>query len=192
MDSCPVFSPTGGPNTPTHAWTVLHTKSRQEKALATSLESMGITHYLPLMRVARFHGHRKVYVEVPVFSSYLFLWSTPEEAYRADQTKRVVKILRVENQKKLEWEIANLRLALNHATCLLPHPYLEKGTRVEVRSGPFRGLQGVVDRHKSHDMLILQVESFWRAVSLEIDSSLLEVIDCSETGRLVAHSSSAR
>jgi transcription antitermination factor NusG len=171
---------------------VLHTKSRQEKALATTLASMGITHYLPLMRLARYYGQRKVYVEAPVFPSYLFLWSTPEQAYLADQTKRVVKILRVENQRKLEWEIANLRMALSHDTCLLPHPFIERGARVEVRSGPFRGLQGVVDRHKSNDLLILQVESFWRAVSLEIDASLLEVIDYQETGTEVTPSSNMR
>ena len=163
-------------NPDTLVWSVLHTKSRQEKALASTLDSMGVKYFLPLTRQARYYGRRKLYVEVPVFPSYLFLWSTMEQAYLADQTKRVVQIIRVENQKKLEWEIDNIRLALCKDACLVPHPFLKRGTRVEVRSGPLRGLQGVVDRQKAKNLLVLQVESFGRAVSLEIDASLLEVL----------------
>lgn len=157
-------------------WHVMHTKSRQEKALASAVSAMGIEYYLPLVRKVRYYGRRKAFVEVPLFPSYLFLWGTLEQAYLADRTKRVANVIRVVNQHRLRWELENIRLALSKQAALVPHPYLKEGARVEVRSGPFRGLQGVV-RKKNKDRLILQVDAFGRAVSLEIDGSLLEPLD---------------
>jgi transcription antitermination factor NusG len=49
--------------------------------------------------------------------------------------------------------------------------------RVEVRSGPFRGLQGVIEEVGRNDRLILQVQTLGRAVCLEIDGALLDPLD---------------
>jgi transcription antitermination factor NusG len=49
--------------------------------------------------------------------------------------------------------------------------------RVEVRSGPFQGLQGVVEGRCANGRLVLQVETLGRAVSLEIDGALLDVLE---------------
>jgi transcription antitermination factor NusG len=53
---------------------------------------------------------------------------------------------------------------------------LVAGTKVEVRAGPFRGLQGVVDSRLKQNRLLLQVEMLSRAVSVEIDAALLDPI----------------
>ena len=59
-----------------------------------------------------------------------------------------------------------------------PHPFLKAGVRVEVRSGPLRGLQGFVERRTGINRLILlQIEMPGRAVSLEIDPPLLDPIE---------------
>lgn len=155
-------------------WFVLHTKSRQEKALAASLGSAGIESYLPLVRRASYHGRKKVYVALPLFPSYVFLRGSLEEAYHADRTKRIAKIIRVVDQKRLEWEIENIRLALGKDAPLCPCPYLYEGVRVQVRAGPFKGLQGWVHRKRREDKLVIQVESFGRGAYLEIDASLLD------------------
>jgi transcription antitermination factor NusG len=157
-------------------WHVLHTKSRQEKALGLALQAMGIHHYLPLSRRVRFYGHRKAVVEEPVFPSYVFLWGTLDEAYSADRTRRVARLIPVVDQSQIEWELANIRLALARGAHLTPHPYLARGTRVEVRCGPLKGLQGYVTGSKNEDQLVLQVDAFGRGASLEIDRSLLEPI----------------
>jgi transcription antitermination factor NusG len=47
---------------------------------------------------------------------------------------------------------------------------------VEVRAGPFRGLQGVIDSRSKLNRLILQIDMLGRAVSLEIDAALLEPV----------------
>jgi len=168
----PAFAPDAG-----GSWFVLHTKSRQEKALAADLERMKIPCYLPLVTQTRFHGKRKASVSEALFPSYLFLRGTKEEAYSADRTKRVANIIDVPNQERMDWELRNLWVALGCGATLDPYPFLKLGRRVTVRSGPFQGLQGFVEERLTWNRLILAVEMLGQAVSLEIDGSLLEPID---------------
>jgi transcription antitermination factor NusG len=97
--------------------------------------------------------------------------------YMADRTRRVAKIINVYDQKQLDWELTNLRIALEGSATLDPYPFLKKGVRVEVRSGPFRGLEGLIEDRAGATRLILQIAMLGRAVGLEIDGSQLEVIE---------------
>jgi transcription termination/antitermination protein NusG len=156
---------------------VLHTRSRQEKILAGELAALGVGHFLPLVKRDRRYGDRKAVVEEPLFPGYVFLCGTAGQAYQADRTRRVANIIRVPDQKRLEWELNNIRLALAHEAPLDPYPHLVRGVRVEVRSGPFQGLQGVIEEKGIGARLVLQVNALGRAVSLEIEGALLEPIE---------------
>ena len=85
----------------------------------------------------------------------------------------VANILKVVDQKRLEWELRNIRLALDNEAPLLPTDYLRLGDIVEVVAGPFQGLQGLIDRVRNDGRLVLQVDAFGGAVGLEIDRDLL-------------------
>ena len=127
------------------AWHVLLTRSRQEKTLAEGLEARGVSYFLPILRRNRLYGKRKVVVEQPMFPGYIFLKGTFEDVYEADRTHRVARILQVGDQQGLENELRSLWLAIENRVAIDPFPYLRSGLRVEVRSGPLRGLQGVVE-----------------------------------------------
>jgi transcription antitermination factor NusG len=157
-------------------WFVLHTRSRQEKALIADLGAMGVAHFLPLITQARYFGNRKLHVELPLFPSYVFVRGSLEQVYLADRTKRLVSIIRVPNQHQLNWELRNLHLALANQVVLDPYPMLRAGVRVEVRAGPLRGLQGVVESRVRANRLILQIEMLGQAVSVEVEASLLDPI----------------
>jgi transcriptional antiterminator RfaH len=158
-------------------WRVLHVRAQQEKVLAKEMGVMSIEHFLPLNNETRRAGRKKVQVQTPVFPGYLFINSTLDEAYRVDRTKRVVNILNVVNQEQLAWELANLRKALQQKAPLRQHAFLKKGKRVSIRSGPFEGLEGVVEDRANSGRLILQVQVLGKATSLEIDMSLLDPLD---------------
>lgn len=157
-------------------WFVLHTRSRQEKALAADLAARGIGHFLPTVRQVRYYGRRKVWAELPMFPGYVFLRGSREEAFEADRTRWVAQILPVSDQEMLDWELRNIHLALARQAPLDPYPYLEEGVLVEVRGGPFKGLQGVVEKKERPDRLRLQVDMLGRAMALEIEPSLLEPV----------------
>ena len=159
-----------------YRWFVLHTRSRQEKAAASDLSALGVDFFLPLVRQARYYGRRKRSVELPLFSGYLFARGAQEQIYSVDRAKRLVGIIRVPIQQQLNWELRNLHLAIVNKVVLDPYPMLKKGMRVEVRSGPLRGLQGMIESRGPASRLVLQVEMLGRAVSLEVDASLLDLI----------------
>ncbi len=161
----------------TGQWFVLHTRSRQEKIVAADLAAMHIDCFLPLMHHTRLYGRRKVRVELPMFPGYLFLRGTLDQVYSADRTRRVASIIQVTDQARLDWELRNIHLALHAQAPLDPYPHLTTGVRAEVISGPFRGLQGIVESRTKLDRLILQVQMLGRGVSIEIDGAVLQPID---------------
>lgn len=141
------------------------------------LRAMGIACYLPLVRQARYYGARKVYVEAPIFPGYVFLRGSMDAAYAADRTGHVAQIIPVCAQDTLDWELRNLHEALCRGAPLALYPFLRKGVRVEIRSGPFRGIQGVVEDLLRGDRVLLRVEMLGRATALDIDGAFLAAID---------------
>ena len=159
------------------SWHVLHTLSRQEKSLSRDLRARDIPHYLPLVRQVRFYGKRKAVIEEPLFPGYVFLLGSLDEAYAADRTQRVANIIKVVDQDRIDWELRNLQLALGRNATLNPFPHLRKGLRVHIRSGPFQGIEGLIEDRTRNDRVLLQVDVLGRAVGLEVDGALLDVID---------------
>jgi transcription antitermination factor NusG len=154
-------------------WCVLHVLSRHEKVLARLLRARGLSFFLPLGTTVTYHGRRKVRVEGPLFPGYLFLWGTLDEAYEADRTGHLAAIILVDDQDRLEWELQNLYRALARGAKLKAHPAIPEGTKVVVRAGPMKGIEGVVRKTHGGDRLILQVGMLGTAVSLDVDASLL-------------------
>jgi transcription antitermination factor NusG len=158
-------------------WHLLHTKSRQEKALAETLTAQGIAHYLPLANVGRNYAGRKVQVELPLFPGYVFLKGSLDQVYSADRTKRVAGVIPVVDQEKISRELRSLAQALASRVQLDPYPYLRAGVKVCVRCGPLMGMEGVIESRNKRDRLILQVDVLGQATSLEIDGAILDVIE---------------
>lgn len=156
-------------------WFVLHVRSRQEKLVAECLTAMSICHYLPLADVVRYYAGRRSHVRMPLFSGYVFLRGTLDDAYRIDRTRRVAHIIEVKDQAKLDWELTNIRRALESRTTLEPCPPAPGASRVQVRAGPHCGMQGY--RRPGGEQLILQVEVLEQAFSVEVDANLLRPID---------------
>ena len=162
---------------PTPLWHVLHTRARQEKALARALLAAGIEHYLPLVNRVSFRGRQKCIIQEPLFASYLFLHGSVEATYFAIATKRVANAICVTNQQRFVQELKQIRLALENRAELSPSRYLEVGRRVRVISGPFSGIEGLIEDRSKIDRLVLQIAALGRATSLEIDADLLEPVD---------------
>jgi len=51
-----------------------------------------------------------------------------------------------------------------------PHPYLTVGRRVQVKSGPLAGLEGILVRRKTGYRLVLSIDSISSSVWVELDA----------------------
>ncbi len=158
-------------------WYVLQTRSRHEKVVARALHAAGVEHYLPLIEQVKYHGHRKRVVSKPMFSTYLFLRGSVDATYFALSTRRVAKVIPVSDQARLVHELSQIRQVVDLGGELDLYEYLTRGRHVRVTAGPFRDIEGIVEDRPRPSRLVLQVEALGRAMSLEIDASILEPVD---------------
>ena len=161
---------------PDSTWHVLHTLSRQEKAVASAMTGIGITCFLPLRRHVKRRGGSKLVTHLPLFPGYVFLWGTLDEAYQADRTRRIANLIRVPDPASLEWELQNLDRALVTQAPLDPYDALKVGLRARVVAGPCAGVEGLIASRARIGRLVLQVQMLGTAVSLEVDPALVELI----------------
>jgi transcription antitermination factor NusG len=158
-------------------WFVLHCRPRQEQCVLDHLAAQRVHAYAPHLQQVRFYGKRKVKKAYPLFPGYVFLKGCREDAYSVDRVRGVVQIIDPPDQDQLEWELSNVNMALELNAPLVECARLRVGTRVEVRSGPFKGMQGLIEASRSDDRIVLQVDMLGRAMSVEIDASLLDRIE---------------
>ncbi len=93
----------------TKPWMLLHTKSRQEKAVARFLTAAGLQFYLPLVDRVNIIRGRKVTAQVPLFPGYVFLCGDLDDGYAAISTRCVCRIVHVLDQERLLDELEQIR-----------------------------------------------------------------------------------
>jgi transcription antitermination factor NusG len=161
----------------TGVWWVVHTKSRNEKALAQDLISSDINYFLPMSWRVRHQRGRKIRSLLPLFSGYLFFCGEENQRISLLKTNRVANLIEVKDQGKLVDELLQIAQALAAGADLRPHQYISAGKRCRVTAGPLLGLEGIVIRSKSGAHLVLQVDILGQATSVEIETDIIEVID---------------
>lgn len=160
-------------------WCVVHTRPRNEKALAGELERLSIPFYLPLHQRttrSRSTGRRHQSI-VPVFSGYLFVRATPDQRYRALRTQRIVNLIEVADQVRLVRELRQIEKVLQSPSAFQWHKRLQAGDWVRVIAGTLMGLEGVVYKRLTKSRVVLNVNTLGQSISVEIPEDLLETID---------------
>jgi len=157
-------------------WWVAKLKPRQEKAFAADLITHDIEYYLPMYvkAVRRLDNNKLRKSVLPLFPGYIsFAQDTPHNIFRGG---RVVSVLEVRDQERFVRQLGQIYEALEAGAVLDPLvERFEPGERVRVRSGPLRGIEGVVSVVRGERSLVLEVEPFGRA-SLRIGPELLEPV----------------
>jgi transcriptional antiterminator RfaH len=154
-------------------WWVLHTRPRQEKALARQLFSSAISYYLPLVSKRLRSKNRTLTSYVPLFSGYVFLLAEKEERIAALATHRVVQSIPVVDQERLWIDLAQIHRLINSGAPITPEGQLTVGTVVEIRSGPLTGLKGKIVRSATGRRFIVEVDFIQRGASVLLDDFAL-------------------
>lgn len=159
------------------AWCAVHTRPRQEKALASDLARLGILSYLPLVRAQRAYRTKKTFVELPLFPGYLFLFGTPTERHEYLRTGRVVGTIEVRDQDRFRADMEHVRKLVASPAALSLYPKLRVGSMCRVTTGPLKGVIGVVVRTLKRCRFYVSVYALGQSISLEIDAAWLEPVD---------------
>ncbi|MEK6797506.1 MAG: transcription termination/antitermination NusG family protein [Planctomycetota bacterium] len=158
-------------------WSVLHTRARNEKAVAAELERAGVQHFLPLVRHRRTYGGKVRRVEIPLFPGYVFLCGDDSSRLAALKTNRVANVLEVADQAQLQADLLQIYRVVHSDEPVDLYPRLKRGARCRVHSGTLAGLEGVVVRRRGPWRVYVAVEFLGQCAELEIDSAILEVVE---------------
>lgn len=158
-------------------WWVIHTKSRNEKALAHDLIRRNISYFLPMTWKVRRKSRRTMRSLLPLFGGYLFFCGSENDRLEVLRTDRVANLIEVKDQQKLIRELHQIEQALMAGVPVTPHKYIKEGQKCRVIAGPLMGLEGVVARASGATRLVLQVDMLGQAASVEIDMDMIEIAD---------------
>ncbi len=158
-------------------WWVVYTRSRQEKQLVRKLRAAGVNHYCPCIqrRTRGAHG-RTLTSYVPLFPNYVFLNGTHDARLAALKTNHVSRILDVLRPNELIHDLFQIRGLILSGEPISPEAKLEAGSRVRVKSGPFKAYEGIVIQRQGKTRLIVDVRFMNQGASVEIEDYLLEPI----------------
>ena len=159
------------------SWQAVYTRHQHEKLAARNLERKGFEVFLPLYSDVRQWKDRKKKLHLPVFPCYIFLRGVLERRLDVLTTPGVHSVVGNAGRAALipAEEIAAIRRLVDSRAHIEPCPYLPSGCRVAVKTGPLRGLEGILTRRKEgSSRLVLSIELMRRSVAVEVDEDLVE------------------
>lgn len=169
------------------AWFALYTRHHHEKVTAQFLAGKGVVAFLPLYTTVHRWKDRVKVLSLPLFPNYVFVFARFERRGAILSTPGVYDFVRlggVPAAIPVE-EIEGVRRVIERGLHAEPHPFLNAGDRVRVKSGPLEGLEGVLVRKKSFFRLVLSVELLVRSIAVEVEVADVErtVSRCADVGR---------
>ena len=157
-------------------WYASYTSPRHEKHVARQLESQGVQCFLPLYSSSRRWKDRRKVLELPLFPGYVFVQIALKDRLRVLRVPGIVHLVSFAGLPHAlpDEEIAGLRDGLMRSGRFEPHPFLRKGCRVRVRSGPMSGTQGILVRRKDQCRIVVSIDLIQRSVAAEVDECDVE------------------
>jgi transcription antitermination factor NusG len=130
-------------------WYAIYTKPRWEKKVFAALQSQGIIAYCPMNRVVRQWSDRKKTVELPLFSSYVFVQIAATGQDQVRRTPGVVNFVywlgRLAVIRNSEM-VALQDFVDKHKEIHLEALDYVKGDTVEIDAGPLKGQKGIIQK----------------------------------------------
>ena len=157
-------------------WYAIQTRSRHEKMVRDQLAAKSITHLLPLWRKRSIWKYRVKYIEVPLFSGYLFGYFALQDKVALLETFGVARIVGVNGMAVPvpEEQIAAVRMMVEHRLSYDPHPYLVGGMRVRITRGVLMGAEGTLVAKRGRHRLVISIDLIQHAVAVDVDSADVE------------------
>jgi transcription antitermination factor NusG len=159
-------------------WFAVHTRSRHEKKVHEALTREGITSFLPLTTQVNQWSDRRVAVQLPLFSCYLFVCIPPNSTARIAvlRTTGVISFVGVQGRgiPVPERQIENLRTLVANNVPLTPHPYLKIGQRVRIRGGCLDGVEGILAQIDGERKVVISVDTIGKSLAVHVKGYEIE------------------
>jgi transcription antitermination factor NusG len=159
-------------------WYAVWTRSRQEKAVSSTLSGLGIRHYLPLKPELRIWSDRKQKIEVPLFSGYVFVRVNLFGECRL-QVLRVPGVVSFVGNKAGPLpipyrQIEDIRTVLASGFKYSAQPCPKVGERVRVVRGALAGVEGTMVRTDSGSRLLVSIDMVRQSLAVSVSVEDIE------------------
>lgn len=162
---------------PDVGWWAMYTLPRREKELMRRLVQLDVPCYCPIIpkRVRSPQGRiRTSYL--PLFAGYVFLYGDEEQRFQAMTTNCVARYTRVVDGVELTRDLRQIQALIEAGVPLTPESRLEPGDRVRLRTGSFRGQEGVVIRREGKRRFLVAVNFLQQGVSFVLEDCEVEPV----------------
>jgi len=160
-------------------WYAVYTRPRFEKQVLKGLVDQGIEGYLPLIKTMRQWSDRKKMVEVPLFSSYVFVHINRSSYDQVLQTHGVVKYISFEGKAATipSDQIDNLKIIIDsNEKVETTWESRRKGDQVIVTAGSLKGLKGELITEGNRKKVLVRIQGIDQNLTVEVHRSLIEAI----------------
>jgi len=155
-------------------WYAVYTRSRHEKKVADEIDRNGYAVYLPLVKTLRQWSDRKKKVEVPLISSYVFVYASEKERYYILNTTGVSGFVMFEGKAAAipEKQIQAMKLAIDsNLEIEVSKEVFVAGEQVKVINGLMKGAEGELIRKAHKFKLLIRVNNIGYSLMVEIRAS---------------------
>ena len=128
-------------------WYAVYTKPRWEKKVAAGLQAQDLEAYCPLNRCSRQWSDRKKTVEIPLFTSYVFVKIAESQKEAVRRTAGILNFVYWEGKPAVlrNEEIEAIRdFVMAHQNIVLTSLQMKVGKDIEIPEGVFKGQTGKV------------------------------------------------
>lgn len=160
-------------------WYAVYTRPRFEKKVCQDLLEQGIEAYLPMIKTMRQWSDRKKMVEIPLFSSYVFVNIGRKHYDLVLQTFGAVKYITFEGKAAAipAEQIDLLKIIVNsNEKVETTWESRQKGDRVVVTAGSLKGLEGILITDGDRKKVLVRIDSIDQNLTVEVHASLIEAI----------------
>jgi transcription antitermination factor NusG len=157
-------------------WFALQVRTRQELGVAEFLKGRGYKPFLPLCESRKVWSDRIKISDVPLFPGYLFCRVNIQDRLPILTAPGVIRIVGY-NRLPIpvdEAEISAIQAIVSSGLPKQPWPFLKIGERVQITSGPLRGLDGILVDVRGGHHLVISVSLLQRSVAVKIDSAFVK------------------
>ncbi|MCS7089585.1 MAG: transcription termination/antitermination NusG family protein [Verrucomicrobiota bacterium] len=151
-----------------------HTRPRCEKKLKQYCDREGVAATLPLVPSTHRYRGKVVVFQKPLFPGYVFLRPNHDQRRLLRCNDYVANLLEVYDQKLFEQQLTEILFALDSGCEVQLAPRIGKGTRVMIKSGPLRGLEGWVEERYGPNVVLLRLDFIGQAAAVKLDVCELE------------------
>lgn len=179
------------------SWNVIYLRAHHEKQAHDSLTKWGVESFLPLRRELHQWRDRKKWIDVPLFSSYVFVNITSNQRGVIYQLNGFVRFLTSNGKPSIvpRWQID----AIGKVTEYYPDKVESLsssciGLKGKITGGPLTGVRGEIVDILNQRHFIIRIEGLDQVLKVTIPDSLFEPIGASESldGSLSAYCESCK